>query len=214
MHRSTGLLAAVIAAGLIPALVLADRHAESLPLDDVRQDAMEIGEKAEAMTAKAANERDSKNRSMEITMRAVTEKGPADSMGTIKVEASPHGVLFRPDLAGLKPGVHGFHLHENPDCGPLKKDGKTVPGGAAGGHYNPKGGSHNGPYEKGHMGDLPALYATSDGSVTVPVLAPRLKIKDLYGRALIIHEGGDNYSDSPEALGGGGARVACGVIEK
>ena len=27
----------------------------------------------------------------------------------------------------------------------------------------------------------------------------------------MIHAGGDNYSDHPEALGGGGARVACGV---
>ncbi len=28
----------------------------------------------------------------------------------------------------------------------------------------------------------------------------------------MIHAGGDNYSDTPEKLGGGGARVACGVI--
>jgi len=27
----------------------------------------------------------------------------------------------------------------------------------------------------------------------------------------MIHAGGDNYTDEP-ALGGGGARVACGVI--
>jgi Cu-Zn family superoxide dismutase len=28
----------------------------------------------------------------------------------------------------------------------------------------------------------------------------------------MIHQGGDNYSDDPKKLGGGGARVACGVI--
>jgi Cu-Zn family superoxide dismutase len=28
----------------------------------------------------------------------------------------------------------------------------------------------------------------------------------------VIHGGGDNYSDSPQPLGGGGARVACGVV--
>ena len=28
----------------------------------------------------------------------------------------------------------------------------------------------------------------------------------------MIHEGGDNYSDTPKPLGGGGARMACGVI--
>jgi Cu-Zn family superoxide dismutase len=42
-------------------------------------------------------------------------------------------------------------------------------------------------------------------------LAPRLKLSDLKGRALMVHMGGDNYSDKPQALGGGGARVACGV---
>ena len=28
----------------------------------------------------------------------------------------------------------------------------------------------------------------------------------------MIHAGGDNYSDQPQPLGGGGARIACGVI--
>ena len=31
--------------------------------------------------------------------------------------------------------------------------------------------------------------------------------------ALAIHVGGDNYSDQPAPLGGGGARIACGVVE-
>ncbi len=29
---------------------------------------------------------------------------------------------------------------------------------------------------------------------------------------LVIHEGGDNYSDTPKPLGGGGGRIACGVV--
>jgi Cu-Zn family superoxide dismutase len=29
----------------------------------------------------------------------------------------------------------------------------------------------------------------------------------------MIHEGGDNYSDKPKPLGGGGARIACGVVK-
>ena len=28
-----------------------------------------------------------------------------------------------------------------------------------------------------------------------------------------VHAGGDNYSDQPAPLGGGGARIACGVIK-
>jgi superoxide dismutase, Cu-Zn family len=30
----------------------------------------------------------------------------------------------------------------------------------------------------------------------------------------MIHAGGDNYADQPQPLGGGGARIACGVIGK
>jgi Cu-Zn family superoxide dismutase len=38
-------------------------------------------------------------------------------------------------------------------------------------------------------------------------------VKDVRGRSLIIHAGEDNYSDQPASLGGGGIRIACGVIE-
>jgi Cu-Zn family superoxide dismutase len=47
----------------------------------------------------------------------------------------------------------------------------------------------------------------------VTLTAPRLKVADAEGRALMIHAGGDNYSDQPKPLGGGGARIACGVVE-
>ncbi len=43
-------------------------------------------------------------------------------------------------------------------------------------------------------------------------IARRLKMEELKGRSLMIGAGGDNYSDLPEKGGGGGARIACGVI--
>jgi len=43
-------------------------------------------------------------------------------------------------------------------------------------------------------------------------LAPRLKLDDIHGRAIMIHAGGDNYSDIPLPSGGGGTRIACGII--
>ncbi len=63
------------------------------------------------------------------------------------------------------------------------------------------------------MGDLPALVVDNNGVATTAVIAPRLKLADIQGRAIMIHAGGDNYSDSPLPLGGGGARIACGVIQ-
>ena len=47
-----------------------------------------------------------------------------------------------------------------------------------------------------------------------PVLAPKIKkLKEIKGKSLMIHVGGDNHSDHPAPLGGGGARIVCGVIK-
>jgi Cu-Zn family superoxide dismutase len=149
-----------------------------------------------------------------VTMRLIDAKGVGPEIGTIRAENTRYGLLLTPDLKGLPPGLHGVHVHENPDCGAKAKDGKTVAGGAAGGHYDPKGtGRHEGPFGAGHLGDLPVLVVAGDGAATNPVLAPRLDVADIKGRALIIHAGGDNYSDVPKKLGGGGPRIACGLVE-
>ncbi|WP_251976345.1 superoxide dismutase [Cu-Zn] SodC [Salinicola avicenniae] len=149
-----------------------------------------------------------------VEMQALSSDGTGDSLGTVSAEDTDHGLLLTPDLAGLEAGLHGFHLHTNPSCDPSESDGDVTPGGAAGGHFDPEEtGTHQGPYrDDGHLGDLPALTADSEGYVSTPVLAPRLTEADLAGHALIVHAGGDNYSDEPK-LGGGGAREACGIIE-
>ncbi|MBU3824408.1 MAG: superoxide dismutase family protein [Candidatus Oceanisphaera merdipullorum] len=152
-----------------------------------------------------------------IEVQQVNEQGTVKALGNIEVTETPYGLLFSPDLSDLGAGIHGFHIHENPDCGPKKgDDGKIVPAGAAGGHFDPeKTGKHLGPYDdKGHLGDLPALYVDADGHAKYPVLAPKLKkISQIQGHAIMIHAGGDNHSDHPAPLGGGGARMACGVIK-
>ena len=148
-----------------------------------------------------------------VGMNLIDPDGIGAKIGTIKAEDTQYGLLLTPDLSGLTPGVHGFHVHENPDCGPGERDGQVVPGLAAGGHYDPENtGRHEGPYGDGHLGDLPPLIVGADGTATLPLLAPRLEVADLTGRSLMIHQGGDNFSDLPEPLGGGGARIACGVV--
>ena len=149
-----------------------------------------------------------------VPMHLTDSAGIGRAIGTVKASSSPYGTVLTPDLKDLTPGLHGFHVHQNPDCGPGEKGGKTVPGLAAGGHYDPAGaGRHAGPYGNGHLGDLPSLYVDTNGKAGHPVLAPRLKLSDLKGRSLMIHAGGDNYSDNPKKLGGGGARMACGVVK-
>lgn len=149
-----------------------------------------------------------------VQMHTVNEQGQADVIGSVTISESEYGLVFTPQLDGLKPGLHGFHIHENPSCDPGESNGKTVAAGAAGGHYDPdKSGKHGFPWGDGHLGDLPALYVDEHGNATSPVLAPRLKsLSDVSERALMVHMGGDNHADHPEPLGGGGSRVACGVI--
>ncbi|ROL78856.1 superoxide dismutase family protein [Pseudomonas vranovensis] len=150
-----------------------------------------------------------------VEMALVGADGTAKPVGTITLEQNKYGTLLTPDLRDLPPGVHGFHLHEKPSCAPATADGKTTPAGAAGGHWDPQQSKkHLGPYDDaGHKGDLPALYVSTDGTARDPVLAPRLKAEEFKGHALMVHGGGDNHSDHPQALGGGGARIACGVVQ-
>lgn len=151
-----------------------------------------------------------------VTLKTATPEGTSPSAGTVRIVETAYGLAFYPKLAGLPAGVHGFHVHENPSCGPsTAANGTVTPAGAAGGHFDPHGtGRHGEPWGDGHLGDLPLLYALRDGQVTNPVLSPRLKkLSDIHGHALMAHVGGDNHFDQPAPLGGGGGRIACGVIE-
>ena len=139
-----------------------------------------------------------------------------DMVGAI--EAVPYGMsgtAFHISIIGsrLGEGPHGFHVHEHPNVAPTEKpDGEVVYGGAAGNHFDPlQTGTHQGPYRDGHLGDLPYLTFDRQGTCIQVVHAPRFPYNLLRGRSLIIHLGGDNYTDHPPN-GGGKARVLGGVI--
>lgn len=139
---------------------------------------------------------------------AMHDTATEQPVGNITVTQTKYGLLFTPDLHNLSPGMHGLHIHEHPSCGNKGMD--------AGSHLDPQEtGKHLGPYnDEGHLGDLPVITVAANGTATVPVLAPRLhSLNGLRKHSLMLHEGGDNYSDEPAKLGGGGGRMVCGVIE-
>lgn len=146
-----------------------------------------------------------------ISMNLVNNQGIGQKIGTIGFKDSPQGLMIITHLTNLPSGFHGFHIHEKGSCDPAEKDGNMNAALAAGGHFNPSHAQHGTPND-GHMGDLPVLNVDSNGNANTTVIAPRLTLANIQGLAIMVHAGGDNYSDYPKPLGGGGARIACAVI--
>jgi Cu-Zn family superoxide dismutase len=119
-------------------------------------------------------------------------------------------------VTGLKPGLHGVHLHAVGKC--------TPDFAAAGGHFDPGPASNpdpdaNHPF---HMGDLPQITAPASGAATMKAATTRvtlsdgpLSLFDADGSAIILHGNPDQgITGEPKSGVSGGPRVACGVIEK
>lgn len=127
--------------------------------------------------------------------------------GTVTFTAASDGVLVVADITGLKPGLHGFHIHEFGDCS--APDGKS-----AGGHYNPTKHEHAGPdAEMRHMGDLGNIEADASGKAHLERKDKMLKLSgenSIIGYGVIVHEKADDLKTQP--TGDAGGRVACGVI--
>lgn len=130
------------------------------------------------------------------------------SLGSIEVFERKGEYFLHVVLKKMAPGAHGFHLHQYPTC--------ESHGLAAGGHYDPTHSQkHRGPSGGGHYGDLPRLLANAKGVIDQIVPLPKnLSGVDLKQHSFIVHAGGDNYHDIPLPLGGGGDRLACGVLHE
>jgi Cu-Zn family superoxide dismutase len=113
-------------------------------------------------------------------------------------------LMLKANLSGLAPGPHAYHIHEYPNCGPKEQDGIMVPGLAAGAHLfaEHQVGSEMVTY-KSHLGNLPNLIVSQDGTSAEEVIAPRLALADLVNRSIMVHANQDDNS----------AREACGVFK-
>jgi Cu-Zn family superoxide dismutase len=135
-----------------------------------------------------------------------------ESVGSVELTQTPHGVLFRVDLSGIAPGTHAFHVHTMGRCEP--------PFTSAGGHFNPEGRKHGLRAAEGpHAGDMPNLHVPDSGRLTVEILNTAVTLEkglgtSLFqegGTALVVHAGTDDYQTDP--AGNAGDRIACGVVQ-
>lgn len=148
-----------------------------------------------------------------VPINLVSSSGIGVPIGEITLSDSNQGLQLSPNLKHLPSGERAIHIHENPDCGSGTKDGVATAALAAGPHFDPEhSGKHLGPHGDGHHGDLPFMKVDLSGEAKIAIFAPRLTLAQVHKRSIVIHEGGDNYSDTPKPLGGAGARIACGVI--
>jgi Cu-Zn family superoxide dismutase len=114
-------------------------------------------------------------------------------------------------MSGLTPGSHAIHLHEKADCS--LEDGTST-----GGHWNPTSEPHGkwGASEGYHKGDIGNFEADEKGNGTITFTTDQWCIgcgdpnKDIVGKAVIVHEGTDDFTTQPTGAAGG--RVSCGAL--
>ena len=119
------------------------------------------------------------------------------------------------DTEEIAPGKHAVHIHETSVCTPC---------GDAKGHFDPGPNSNTSPdgNHPFHMGDLANIEIDDKGSGTLQVTTSRitlsegpLSVFDEDGSSFIIHVNPDTYCSEGQKPGcAGGARAACGVIER
>ncbi len=114
-------------------------------------------------------------------------------------------------MSGLSPGSHAIHLHEKADCS--AEDATST-----GGHWNPTSEQHGkwGAPEGYHKGDIGNFEADEKGNGTITFSTDQWCIgcgdpnKDILGKAVIVHEGKDDFVTQPTGAAGG--RVTCGAV--
>ena len=132
----------------------------------------------------------------------------SSTLGTVTFEQLGSKVSVIGHFTGLTPGLHGFYVHQNGDCG-----GKLASN--AGAHFNP-GKLRHGPIGASvrHVGDFGNLTVDKDGNATFEMTTDSLTLPpgpdSVVGRAIVIHARKDDGKTQPS--GSAGPAVACGVI--
>ena len=169
--------------------------------------------KKEADKAPMQEEPEMEEVSVEVVSFSMEAKSGSEVSGSVTFTEEDGAVSMVAELSGLTPGEHAIHLHEKADCS--SDDGKST-----GGHWNPTAEPHGkwGADEGYHRGDIGNFIADEAGNATVNFstdlwcLSCDDETKNIRGKAVIVHQGVDDFTSQPS--GAAGARISCtGIVE-
>ena len=130
-------------------------------------------------------------------------------IGTVMLQDTASGLKIDADITQAPVGPHAFHIHEFGLCTNEAKD--------AGSHYNPAGHPHGDMLKDGiaktHAGDFGNITIDSTGKGGLHTVVPGLALSHgdatVAGRAFVLHEKADDFS---QPTGNAGGRIGCGLI--
>lgn len=142
---------------------------------------------------------------------SLESKSESTAKGEVTFVEDNGVVKMTANLTGLTPGEHAIHIHEKADC-------SAADATSSGGHWNPTFAPHGQWGDEGgfHLGDIGNFVADDSGSAIVSKKTDLWCIgcgdekKDILGKAIIVHQGVDDYTSQPS--GAAGARISCGGI--
>jgi Cu-Zn family superoxide dismutase len=149
----------------------------------------------------------------------IASLGTSTAMGTAVFEKiAGDQIKLTVIVSGAMPvsAAHGIHIHANGDCGSTSDgDGGTVPGGAAGGHWNPEAHQHGTSVGTNHLGDIGNIMVGSTGVGTLTFMTDKWTMgtgadNDILNHALVLHAAPDDGVTQP--TGNAGGRIGCVVI--
>ena len=153
-----------------------------------------------------------------ISAIAVFDSPKCKGTVTIHETIKDDFLCFDVKLSNLKPGLHGFHIHESGNL----SEGCT----SCCAHFNPLKQNHGGldinssGKKNRHLGDLGNIEVKKDGKCEEQFYVRFIKLRgakyNIIGRSLVVHDKPDDLGLGGDAeslkTGNAGARIGCAVI--
>ena len=140
----------------------------------------------------------------------IVSKSNSQITGKVEFREQNGKVQMTAVISNATQGDHAIHIHAVGDC-------NSEDGTSAGGHWNPTNEPH-GKWNSAsfHRGDIGNIQVNEKGKGSISretdlwCIGCEDEQKNILGKAIIIHQGPDDFSSQP--AGAAGARIGCGEI--